>query len=94
MGSGEGDVGVQIPSNPCQMQSEAEQREAQEGTMTEPVDNLSRIPEIHTLQDALRSFANDGRISTHYDGCWKSHPKCAMMYAADVIDEYFHGMEP
>ena len=49
---------------------------------------MAENPPITTIQDALRNFANDGRMSTHYENCWKFHPKCAMMYAADVIDEY------
>ena len=29
---------------------------------------------------------DDGRISTHYEGCWDSHPVCAILLAADVIE--------
>jgi len=29
---------------------------------------------------------DDGRVSTHYDGCWDSHPVCAILLAADAIE--------
>jgi hypothetical protein len=34
----------------------------------------------------LRSF-DVGRGSTHYEGCWKRHMVCALLRAADEIEE-------
>jgi hypothetical protein len=33
----------------------------------------------------LRAF-DDGRVSTHYEGCWARHPICALHRAADEIE--------
>jgi hypothetical protein len=33
----------------------------------------------------LRNW-DDGRVSTHYEGCWDSHPVCAILLAADAIE--------
>ena len=30
---------------------------------------------------------DDGRVSTHYEGCSDSHPVCAILLAADVIEQ-------
>ena len=37
------------------------------------------------IVERLRRW-DDGRISTHYEGCWDSHPICAILLAADAID--------
>lgn len=44
------------------------------------------MSEVHTLQDALRRFAEDETIRTHSGECWKWHRECAMLYAAHMID--------
>ncbi len=33
----------------------------------------------------LRNW-DDGRVFTHYEGCWDSHPGCAILLAADAIE--------
>ena len=33
----------------------------------------------------LRNW-DDGRVFTHYEGCWDSHPVCAILLAADAIE--------
>jgi hypothetical protein len=33
----------------------------------------------------LRNW-DDGRVSTHYEGCWDSHPVCVILLAADAIE--------
>ena len=38
------------------------------------------------IVERLRRW-DDGRISTHYEGCWDSHPVCAIVLAADAIDD-------
>ena len=38
------------------------------------------------IVERLRRW-DDGRISTHYEGCWNSHPVCAILLAADAIEE-------
>jgi len=37
------------------------------------------------IVERLRRW-DDGRISTHYEGCWDSHPVCAILLAADAIE--------
>jgi ABC-type nitrate/sulfonate/bicarbonate transport system substrate-binding protein len=37
------------------------------------------------IVERLRQW-DDGRISTHYEGCWDSHPVCAILLAADAIE--------
>ena len=37
------------------------------------------------IVERLRKW-DDGRISTHYEGCWDSHPVCAIVLAADAIE--------
>ena len=37
------------------------------------------------IVERLRRW-DDGRISTHYEGCWDSHPVCAIVLAADTIE--------
>jgi hypothetical protein len=37
------------------------------------------------IVERLRNW-DDGRVSTHYEGCWDSHPVCAMLLAADAIE--------
>ena len=37
------------------------------------------------IVERLRNW-DDGRISTHYEGCWDSHPVCAILLAADEIE--------
>ena len=36
------------------------------------------------IVERLRRW-DDGRISTHYEGCWNSHHVCAILLAADAI---------
>ena len=43
-------------------------------------------PMVERLTVALRELFTDGRVSTHYDGCWKYHNGCAALLAADTID--------
>ena len=43
-------------------------------------------PMVERLTVALRELFTDGRVSTHYDGCWKYHKGCAALLAADTID--------
>ena len=39
------------------------------------------------LVPVLRSMAQDTVwMKTHYEGCWRWHPYCAMLVAADLID--------
>lgn len=38
-----------------------------------------------SIVERLRQW-DDGRISTHYEGCWDSHPVCAILLAADAIE--------
>lgn len=51
-------------------------------------DALVAAGHIQTLPQALRRLADDGIDRTHYEGCWRYHWRCAMMVAADVIEEY------
>jgi hypothetical protein len=37
------------------------------------------------IVERLRRW-DDGRVSTHYEGCWDSHPVCAILLAADAIE--------
>ena len=37
------------------------------------------------IVERLRNW-DDGRVSTHYEGCWDSHPVCAILLAADAIE--------
>lgn len=37
------------------------------------------------IVERLRNW-DDGRVSTHYEGCWDSHPVCAILLAADEIE--------
>jgi hypothetical protein len=37
------------------------------------------------IVERLRNW-DDGRVSTHYEGCWDSHPVCAIRLAADAIE--------
>ena len=39
-----------------------------------------------SIVERLREW-DDGIISTHYKGCWDSHPVCAILLAADAIEE-------
>ena len=43
-------------------------------------------PMVERLTVALRELFTDGRVSTHYDGCWKYHKGCAALLAAITID--------
>ncbi len=37
------------------------------------------------IVERLRNW-DDGRVSTHYEGCWDSHPVCAILLAAAAIE--------
>lgn len=38
------------------------------------------------IVERLRNW-DDGRVSTHYEGCWDSHPVCAILLAASIIEQ-------
>ena len=38
-----------------------------------------------SIVEWLREW-DDGRISTHYEGCMDAHPVCAILFAADAIE--------
>ena len=38
------------------------------------------------IVERLRRW-DDGRISTHYEGCIDTHPVCAILWAARIIEE-------
>ena len=40
-----------------------------------------------SVSEVLREMADDGNMKTHSRDCWQWHEHCAMMRAADVIDE-------
>jgi hypothetical protein len=48
---------------------------------TPPPEGSDELPTI------LRELFADGRVSTHYDGCWRVHKGCAALFAADALDE-------
>jgi nitrate reductase assembly molybdenum cofactor insertion protein NarJ len=61
--------------------------------LQDAADEIERLQRSHTHQcdvhasivEQLRRW-DDGRISTHYEGCWDSHPVCAILLAADAIE--------
>jgi len=38
-----------------------------------------------TLQTIKRIWLEDRKIATHFEGCWKSHPICAISRLVDEI---------
>jgi hypothetical protein len=38
------------------------------------------------IVERLRRW-DDGRVSTHYEGCWDSHPVCAILLAVSIIEQ-------
>jgi hypothetical protein len=53
---------------------------------------MCRIAEHRTvadrsLSDRLRTIYPDDLTSTHYEGCWREHPRCAVLRAADLLDD-------
>ena len=38
------------------------------------------------IVERLRRW-DEGRISTHYEGCWDSHPVCAILLAVSIIEQ-------
>lgn len=40
----------------------------------------------------VRDHWSDGRLSTHWDGCWRDHPRCAISLLADRVDELEAGI--